>query len=117
MTGVDQETSEYFDRLMRETVDSRHALECRVEKYHNETTAKFDAVFKQLGDLRAEYQALNAAVSRLEASVERLEQEFQGDRISRQQLLREVEDLRSERAAIDERLNRLEAALRRDHDA
>jgi chromosome segregation ATPase len=70
-----------------------------------------------LGDLRDEYHALSATVSRLEASVARLEQEFRDDQTSRQQVLREVEELRAEAVAVMERLERLEAAFRGGHDA
>lgn len=102
---------------MRETVEDRRALERKFEKYHNETLANLYGVFKQMADLRFEYHALSAAVSGLETSVARLQQEFRENRTTRQHVLHEVEELRAEASVVKERLGQLEAALRDDHDA
>jgi chromosome segregation ATPase len=107
---VDEETKTYFDRLMRETVDGRQALERRVERYHNETLTNLDGIFKELGELKVEYHALKAAVSRLE-------EDFRQERLSRQEVRLDIVDLRNRMREIEERLTLLEASTRNNHDA
>jgi hypothetical protein len=121
---VDDETRLFFDRLLREATEIRRSLDengasgdSKLASLRDEMLTHFDALFKENGDRRTEYVAVSAAMSRLEASVARVERDSREHRITQQQVQSDVHELRLLYGAIEQRVTQLEAALRNDHDA
>jgi predicted nucleic acid-binding Zn-ribbon protein len=124
MMEVDEQTRDYFDRLLAETTDARRALEEKVDRNTDRILTVLDSHSRQFDHLTAEYYSGRAALSRveetvarLEASVARLEHDFRENRVSYTQLLEDVRDIRARLDATHERLTQIESAARRDHDA
>lgn len=121
---VDEETRAFLERLLRETSSIRRALDenasngdSKLASLRDEMLTNFDALFKENGDRRTEYVVLSAAVSRLEASVARVERDSREHRITQQQVQNDVHELRLLYGTIEQRVTQLEASLRNDHDA
>ena len=89
-------------RFHREVVlpdlDSRIGV--KIDTLRDEMLSHFDAVYKRLDRLESEYQALSAAVARIEARM-----------VSRAEFEREISDLKQRVNDLQERIARLEADL------
>src|SRR5258708_11938490 len=72
-----------------------------MRSFHDETLSHFDEIYRRLDRLESEYQALAAAVKRLEVA-------FAEDRASRKGMESEIEKLKVQIADLQERLARLE---------
>lgn len=73
---VNDQFQRLFDFLDRRfsAIDARFdRLEEKVDRHRNEALANFDALYKRDEDRQMEYQAIKAALSRVESSVHRLE--------------------------------------------
>ena len=124
MMAVDEETRAFFDRLLREATDIRRSVdqnaatgESNLASLRNEMLTHFDGLFKENADRRTEYIAVSAAISRLEASVARVERDSREDRVTQKQLQSDVHELRLLYGTIEQRVSQLEVALRNDPDA
>jgi chromosome segregation ATPase len=106
---VDDQTRDYFDRLMRETVDGRIALEEKVDKNTDQILTILDAQAKQLTNLTMEYHAISASVTRISTDVRRLEDGFRQEHLSREEARQDVDELRDRIASVEERLTGLES--------
>jgi len=121
---VDDQTREYLDRLLAETGDARRELEEKFEKNTDRLLTVLDRHSKQLDDLRSEYYALRAGLTRVEETIirtelaiVRLEREVQENHPSYDEVRAEIRELRAQLVAAEERLSQIEASTRRDHDA
>jgi hypothetical protein len=80
MTEVDEETRGFLDRLLRETVEGRHRMEQKLDAFdqkiegmNDRMLTNFDALYKRDEDRKIEYQAIKAALSRVEVSIAHLQ--------------------------------------------
>lgn len=77
MTEVDEETREQFSRIIDAVLETRTAVDQKLDTFREEVRTTNDRLFtamdgmsKELRDLRQEYHSLNAAVYRLEAEID-----------------------------------------------
>lgn len=96
---VDEETRSFFDRVLAETTaikravdDDRSNTAGEIRDLRNEMLTNFDALYKRDEERQTEYQAIKAALSRVERSL-------------------------LEAADLETRVAQLETAARGQHDA
>ncbi len=85
-------------------VDAR--LDAKISPLHEEMLANFDAVFQRLDRLESEYQALTAAVRRVEERMTAVEQ-----KLDKMALRAELVELKERVLALEQRISELEAQL------
>jgi predicted nucleic acid-binding Zn-ribbon protein len=99
-------------RFHREVVvpDIERIVDVRIAPLRDEMLANFDAVFKRLDRLESEYQALTAALRRVEERMVAIEQRMTGVEQRMTALEEKVEKLalRSELVELKERVHVLE---------
>ena len=95
-------------RFHREVVlpDLERVVDARISPLREEMLANFDAVFRRLDRLESEYQALSAAVERLEKRMTSIE-----EKIDKLALRSELEELRERVVALEQRIAELESQL------
>lgn len=110
--------NELWDTLLRfhreitvpdivEIVDSRtDGLRATIASLRNEMLTHFDAVYQRLDRLESEYQALSAAVARLEQRMTIVEQ-----KLDRMALRSEILALKEQVATLEERIAALEREI------
>jgi len=81
----------------------REELRDEIGAFRRETNAHFEAIYKRLDRLESEYQALSAAVRRVEERLAAVEQEL-GPMVVRSELL----ELKAQVASLVERIAQLE---------
>ena len=74
--------------------------------FRRETNGHFDAIYKRLDRLESEYQALNAAVRRIEERLAAVEQQ-----LDRMALRSELLELKAQVADLEERIAQLESEI------
>ena len=74
--------------------------------FRRETNGHFDAIYKRLDRLESEYQALNAAVRRIEERLTAVEQ-----KLDRMALRSELIELKTQVANLEERIAQLESEI------
>jgi predicted nucleic acid-binding Zn-ribbon protein len=77
-----------------------------IAAFRRETLSHFDAVYKRLDRLENEYQALRAAVERLEERMTAVEQ-----KLDRMALRSELRELETKVATLQERISQLESEI------
>jgi predicted nucleic acid-binding Zn-ribbon protein len=95
-------------RFHREVVvpDIERIVDAKITPLREEMLANFDAVFRRLDRLESEYQALSAAVGRLEKRMTSIE-----EKIDKLALRSELEELRERVVALEQRIAELESQL------
>jgi predicted nucleic acid-binding Zn-ribbon protein len=93
--------------------DMERIVEARATPIQDQAQRNFDALWKRFGDLDQEYQAIKAALGRLEAHVETIEQRLGAvdAKLDKLAMRSEVEELRAEIARLEQRVAALEAQL------
>ena len=81
-------------------------IDAKITPLREEMLANFDAVFRRLDRLESEYQALSAAVERLEKRMTSIE-----EKIDKLALRSELEELRERVVALEQRIAELESQL------
>lgn len=81
-------------------------VEKKLDDFRSETLTHFDDIYVRLDRIQDEYQALNAALKRLELA-------FEEDRAERKTILAEIEKIKLQIADLQERVARLETDARR----
>src|SRR6266542_588214 len=115
--GLAREIADTRQNLAHEIVNSRHALEARIDdveekldSFREETVANFDEVYRRLERLESEYHAISAALLRVEENLSE-------GRAEREELQKEVDSLKARLSVLEKKLAELENELRDDHDA
>lgn len=111
------ETNELLARLLREVVDGRETLgeridtvEIKIETFRSEMLGHVDELYRRIDRLETEYQAIRAALGRIEQSIAE-------DSVRRDALRRQLGELRERIAELELRLADLEHEADESHDA
>lgn len=102
-------------RFHREVVvpDIERIVDVRIAPLRDEMLANFDAVFKRLDRLESEYQALTAALRRVEERMAAIEQRMTAleEKVEKLALRSELVELKERVHVLEHRIAELEAQL------
>ena len=103
---MDSELAEALTQLRNDIVsDVDHMLDERITPFRNDMLSHFDAIYQKLDRLETEYQAIKAAVIRLEKRMERIEETLKSE------LRQELSEIKVRIVQLQERVAELEAEL------
>lgn len=117
MHPMADETNELLGRLLREVVETRQTLgeridtvEIKIETFRSEMLGHVDELYRRIDRLETEYQAIRAALGRIEQSIAE-------DSVRRDALRRQLGELKERIADLELRLAQLEHESGDAHEA